>query len=211
VKYSSLVLAPVLVALLGGLIAPRTALAQSVDLAGVKYPPTVKLADSTLQLNGAGIRHKFVVKVYTAGLYMASKANTAQAALAAPGAKRVHVVMLRDIDGSELGRLFTRGMQDNATREEFSKCIAGTLRLAEIFAARKRLQAGDAFDVDFVPGVGTTVVVNGKATAEPIKEPEFFTALLRIWLGNSPADPLLKEALLGNSTAANGQQVATLP
>ncbi len=32
---------------------------------------------------------------------------------------------------------------------------------------------------------------------DPIPEPEFFNGLLRIWLGKSPADHLLKDALLG--------------
>ena len=183
---------------------------QAVDVAGIKYPPTTQLAGSTLQLNGAGVRYKFVIKVYTAGLYLAGKAATPEAVLAAPGAKRLHVVMLRDIDANELGRLFTRGMQDNAPREEFSKSIAGTLRMADIFSAKKKLVAGDSFFVDWVPGVGTTVVINGRAQGEPIKEPEFFTGLMRIWLGNSPADSALKEALLGrvssNSGGSPGQQ-----
>ena len=175
--------------------------AQVVDVAGVKYAPTVQLAGVPLQLNGAGIRYKFVVKVYTAGLYLGAKAATPEAVLAAPGPKRLHVVMLRDIDANELGKLFTRGMQDNAPKEEFSKFIPGTLKLAEIFSAQKRLKAGDSFFVDFTPGVGTTVLVNGKPTADAIKEPEFYSALLRIWLGNSPADNALKDALLGKAPA----------
>ena len=183
-------------ALLFGTCAAR---AQTVDVAGVKYPPSVQLAGSSLQLNGAGIRYKFVIKVYTAGLYLGSKAATPEAVLAAPGPKRMQVVMLREIDANELGRLFTRGMQDNAPREEFSKSIPGTLRLADIFSARKKLLAGDSFSVDWVPGVGTTVLVNGKAQGEPVKEPEFFNALLRIWLGPNPADRMLKEALLGQA------------
>jgi len=174
---------------------------------GVKYTPTVPLAGQELVLNGAGVRYKFVVKVYTAGLYMTHKAATAEQALATPGPKRVHIVMLRDIDANELGRLFTRGMQDNASKEDFSKSIPGTIKMADIFSSRKKLNAGDSFSVDFVPGQGTTVLVNGKATAEPIKEPEFFTALLRIWLGPNPADGALKDALLGHEAkpVATGQ------
>jgi len=168
-----------------------------VEVAGVKYAPTMAVAGSTLQLNGAGIRYKFVIKVYTAGLYLTAKAATPEAALAAPGPRRMHVVMLRDIDANELGKLFTRGMQDNMPREEFSKLIPGTLALAEIFASRRKLVTGDNFSVDFVPGTGTIVLVNGKPTGEPIKEPEFYNALLRIWLGPSPADAQLKDALLG--------------
>ncbi len=168
-----------------------------VELAGVKYAPSAQVANTPLQLNGAGIRYKFVIKVYTAGLYLGSKTQSVEQVLRQPGPKRMHVVMLRDIDANELGKLFTRGMQDNAPKAEFSKFIPGTLKLAEIFSAQKKLKAGDSFFVDFVPGVGTTVLVNGKATAEPIKAPEFYNALLRIWLGDSPADDDLKEQLLG--------------
>ena len=183
--------------LLSACCAPALTWSQTVELAGVKYAPSIQVAGSTLQLNGAGIRYKFVIKVYTAGLYLAGKASTPEAVLAAPGPKRMHVVMLRDIDANELGRLFTRGMQDNAPREEFSKSIPGTLRMSDIFSAKKKLVAGDNFSVDWVPGVGTTVLVNGTAQGAPVKEPEFFTALMRIWLGSSPADTGLKDALLG--------------
>jgi hypothetical protein len=190
------------------LLVGQTVSAQTVELAGVKYLPTVALAGNTLQLNGAGIRYKFVIKVYTAGLYLGGKASTPEAVLAAPGPKRMHVVMLRDIDANELGKLFTRGMQDNAPREEFSKSIPGTLRMADIFSAKKKLLAGDSFSVDWVPGTGTTVLVNGKPQGDAVKEPEFFNALLRIWLGPNPADRLLKEALLGHAAPgpnSNGQ------
>jgi Chalcone isomerase-like len=187
-------------ALLSGLV-PQTAHAQAIDLAGARFAPSVSVAGQTLQLNGAGIRYKFVVKVYAAGLYLAGKAGTPEAVLSAPGPKRLQVSMLREIDANELGKLFTRGMQDNASREQFSKVIPGTIRMADIFSARKRLLAGDSFSVDFVPGVGTTVLVNGQPQAEPIKEPEFFNALLRIWLGPVPADAGLKSALLGRPDA----------
>ncbi len=188
--------------LLAGCGLPALAWSQTVEPAGVKYAPSVQVAGNTLQLNGAGIRYKFVIKVYTAGLYLAGKASTPEAVLAAPGPKRMHVVMLRDIDANELGRLFTRGMQDNSPREEFSKSIPGTLRMADIFSAKKKLVVGDNFSVDWVPGVGTTVLVNGTAQGDPVKEPEFFTALMRIWLGNAPADTALKDALLGQSPRA---------
>jgi hypothetical protein len=167
------------------------------ELAGVRYPGTVRIGNQTLRLNGAGIRYRFVVKVYTAGLYLTTTAATPEAVLAAPGPKRLHVVMLRDIDANELGRLFTRGMQDNSPREEFSKSIPGTLRMAEIFSAKKRLREGENFSVDWIPGEGTQVLVNGRPQGEPIKEPEFFQALMRIWLGQNPADGSLKDALLG--------------
>jgi hypothetical protein len=191
-------------ALLLALAAAPTLAQNSTEVAGIKYPPAAQLAGSTLVLNGAGLRTRFFVKVYTAGLYIGAKAATPEAVLATPGAKRMHVVMLREIDANELGRLFTRGMQDNAPKGEFSKFIPGTLRLADIFSAHKRLKPGDVFFVDYVPGVGTSVIVNGKDMGEPIKEPEFFNALLRIWLGPNPADATLKEQLLGKPVSTVG-------
>ena len=189
----NILLATALVALLSAPLAQ----AQTTEVGGVKYEQSAQMGGAKLLLNGAGVRYKAIFKVYTAGLYLGGKAATPEAVLAAPGPKRMHIVMLRDIDANELGKLFTRGMQDNAPREEFSKSIAGTLRLADLFSAKKKLTAGEYFFVDYVPGQGTTVLINGKASTEPIKEPEFFSALLKIWLGHSPADAQLKDALLG--------------
>ena len=179
---------------------PGTA-AGGTEASGVRYAPTVQVAGSTLQLNGAGTRFKFVVRVYTAGLYMGGRAATPEAVYATPGPKRLHVVMLRDIDANELGKLFTRGMQDNAPREAFGKSIPGTLRMADIFSAKKKLLAGENFSIDYMPGVGTLVLVNGKPQGEPVREVEFFNALLSIWLGPNPADDGLKAALLGQETS----------
>jgi Chalcone isomerase-like len=191
-------------ALLATAVAAFSAPARAqVELAGVKYAAAASLANTPLTLNGAGIRYKAVFKVYTAGLYLPARAATAEAVLGAPGPKRLHVVMLRDIDANELGKLFTGGMQKNATREEFGKSIPGTLKLAEIFAAKKRLVAGDSFTVDFVPGTGTVIAINGKPATDPIAEPVFFTALMKIWLGTSPADWQLKDALLGQAKSSN--------
>ncbi|WP_457420267.1 chalcone isomerase family protein [Roseateles sp. P5_E7] len=183
--------------LAAGSLSGVSAWAQTVEVANVKYETAVDLAGQKLQLNGAGVRYKFVVKVYAAGLYLTHKAGTTAEVLAAPGPKRIHIHMLRDIDGNELGKLFTKGIEANVSREEFTKAINGVLKLSEIFASRKQLNSGDSFFVDYVPGVGSTVLVNGKPVGETIKEPEFFSSLLRIWLGDKPADDALKDALLG--------------
>ncbi|MDN3919716.1 chalcone isomerase family protein [Roseateles violae] len=189
--------AALLPALMLALMQPLSARADSVEVAGVKYEAQQDVGGQKLVLNGAGIRYKLVIKVYTAGLYLAAKSNTPEAALAAPGPKRLHIVALRDIDGNDLGKLFTKGMEQNSTREEFSKSINGVLKIAELFASKKELTKGESFSVDWIPGTGAVVLINGKPAGEPIKEPEFYSALLRIWLGKSPADDQLKDALLG--------------
>lgn len=174
-----------------------SAIAQPITVADVKYEETTGLSGNMLQLNGAGVRYKAVFKVYTAGLYLEQKASTAPDIAALKGPKRMSITMLREIDSTELGKLFSRGMEDNMDRAAFSKLIPGVLRMSQIFSDHKKLQAGDQFMIDWIPGTGTVITVKGKPQGEPFKEPEFFNALLGIWLGNAPADWKLKDALLG--------------
>ena len=174
-----------------------SAWSQAVTVADVKYEPTQALGDSTVQLNGAGVRYKAVFKVYTAGLYLEKKASTPQEVASQRGPKRLSITMLREIDSTELGKLFSRGMEDNMDRAAFSRIVPGVLRMSQIFSDHKKLQAGDQFMIDWISGTGTVITVKGKVQGEPFKEPEFFNALMGIWLGNLPADFKLKDALLG--------------
>ena len=169
-----------------------------MTVSGVKFDETTDLRGAKAQLNGAGVRYKAIFKVYAAGLYLPKKAGTTEEVLAIPGAKRMSITMLREIDTGELGKLFTRGVEDNMDKAAFSKIIPGVIRMSQIFSDFKKLNPGENFMIDWVPGTGTVITVKGVPQGEPFKEPEFFNALLRIWLGPSPADWKLKEALLGH-------------
>jgi hypothetical protein len=185
------------------LFTASAALAQQVNVSGVKYDETIDVRGTKLHLNGAGVRYKFVVKVYTAGLYLPKKASTAEEVLAMSGPKKMSITMLRDIDSNELGKLFARAVEDNTPKSEMSRLVPGLIRMSQMFSDCKKLNAGDSFTVDWVPGTGTVInVSNPKCPphSEPFKEPEFFNALMRIWLGPAPADWKLKDALLGKSS-----------
>ncbi|WP_341915985.1 chalcone isomerase family protein [Polaromonas sp. YR568] len=187
---------PCLAGTLTLLLAFSTA-AATVEVAGVKLEDQLDVRGSKLVLNGAGVRYKAVFKVYTAGLYLGKKAATPEEVMAAPGPKRLQITMLREIDSNELGKSFTRGFQDNAPKAEMSKLIPGLIKMGKIFSDQKKLDTGDVFMIDWVPGTGTVITVKGVPQGEPFKEPEFFNALMRIWLGPVPADWKLKDALLG--------------
>lgn len=175
-------------------VGPRV---QAASVAGVAYAEQLEVRGTGLQLNGAGVRYKAVLKVYSAGLYLVQKAHTPEEVMALHGPKRISITMLREIDANTLGKLFTRGVEDNTGRAELSKLVPSLYRMGQVFAEQKKLQAGDTFVLDWVPGVGTQLLIRGKPEGEPFAEVEFFNALLRIWLGSSPADWKLKDALLG--------------
>jgi hypothetical protein len=178
--------------------------AQDVNLGGVRFDVRTNLRGQPLVLQGAGIRYKAVFKVYAAGLYLpatlTTKPATAEEVLAVTGPRRMAITMLREIDSNELGKLFTRGVEDNMPRSDYAKLVPGLIRMGEVFAQNKRLVPGDAFTIDWVPGTGTVISVKGQPQGEPFKEPEFFNALLRIWLGKVPADYALKDALVGKAS-----------
>ena len=68
-----------------------------------------------------------------------------------------------------------------------------TATLKSIGEAKK----GDAINFDYTPEGGTRISVNGQPRGDPIPGAEFFSAVLRIWLGEKPADESLKKGMLG--------------
>lgn len=173
------------------------AVAQTTEVAGVKFDNTIQLGGGPLVLNGAGVRYKAIFKVYAAALYLPSKTNNPEAVISMPGAKRIQLVMLRSIDGNEFGRLLSAGMEKNASRDEFIQSLPGIVRMGEAAARYKQLAAGDTLIFDWVPNVGFTLYVKGRQEVGPYKDPAFYSAMTKIWLGRAPADLLLKEGLLG--------------
>lgn len=179
---------------------------QTVDLNGAQFPTEVQVNDSKLLLHGAGIRHRFGFKVYAAGLYTGVKFSSTDALLADPRAKRLQLIFYREVEGNELGNLFVRGIQNNMPpNEEMSKIIQGASQMGDamgaFFSGGKKLLPGDVLHIDYVPNVGTSMTHNGKPVGSLIREPRFFAALLRIWLGSDPADAQLKQALMGAAPA----------
>lgn len=169
----------------------------TIDLGGVKIEDAVTLADTKLQLNGAGIRFKGPFKVYVASLYTTKKVSSLDELLAAPGPKRLTLTFVRDVEGSAFGKLLTRGVEDNVPKAEMSKLVPGLIRMGEIFTENKSFANGDTVVLDWVPGTGLIVTGKGKVQGEPFKGPEFFKALMSAWFGPSPGDWRLKEAMLG--------------
>lgn len=187
--------------LLGGLLACclwGSALANTaVEVGGAKFQDITEVHGMPLVLNGAGVRYKAIFKVYAAGLYLEKRASTPEQVLATPGAKRMQLVLLRDVDAGEMGNLFVRGVNENTPKSDLVKLIPGLVSMGKIFADQKKITSGDVLTLDWIPGIGTVVSAKGVQQGEPIKEPEFFGALLRIWLGTNPPDWKLKSALLG--------------
>jgi Chalcone isomerase-like len=189
-------------ATVGIALLPSLAWAQS-KIADVVYPNEVTVGGQKLQINGFGMRFRFGFRGYTAALYTATKVTRNEDVIKPTLTKRIHLVAQRDLNGDELGKLFTRGMEDNMAREDFSKIIGGVIRMGTIFAEGKKFNKGESIIVDNIPGTGLVTTFRGKQQGEPIKEPEFAENFFKIWFGKKPVDDALRVALLGGQSTAN--------
>jgi long-chain acyl-CoA synthetase len=171
--------------------------ALAAEVAGVQVEDRIKLETSELVLNGAGLRTKAFFKIYVAGLYLAERKASAEGVLALPGAKRVSMRLLRGLSAKQLTDALDEGFRDNTPAAE-QEPLKG--RLAEFTAIMNALQSakeGDVIALDWLPGTGTRVVLNGEPRGKAIAGEDFYRALLRIWLGDNPVSSHLKKALLG--------------
>lgn len=161
-----------------------------------KFPAEIQVAGTPLQLNGAGTRHKAIFKVYDLGLYTPAKTNSAEGLLKQSGPMRLQFTALRELPGTDLGLLFIKGLQENSPKEKVQKHTVSANRLIEIFSGKSKLVPGDTFAMEYVPGRGTQFFIQDQPQGAPVGDAEFFGMVLRIWVGDAPADHLLKKALL---------------
>jgi hypothetical protein len=173
--------------------------AQGAEVAGVKLPDKVRVAASgpELVLNGAGLRTRFFVKVYAAGLYLEKKSRTTAAVLALKGPKRVSMHLMRELSAKQILDALHDGVDANNSPAEREKLKSQLGELDVVMTQLGPIKEGDVVTLDFVPGVGTVVTVNGQAKGKPIAGEALYQALLRVWLGDSPAQEDLKKELLG--------------
>lgn len=170
--------------------------AHAVEIKGVSVPDTasIETVDRTLLLNGAGIRKKFFVSVYIGALYLTEKSSSADAILAADQPRRVAMHFLYDkVEAAKLHEAWLEGFQNNMTGEEFARLKTRLEKFNTFFADAVK---GDVIHLDYIPGVGTRVVVNGEVKGT-IPGADFHRGLLSVWLGAEPVTQGLKEAMLG--------------
>ncbi len=171
--------------------------ALAAEVAGVKFPEQVQAQGEQLVLNGAGLRRKLFFKVYAMALYLPAKAATAAAAIDAPGPKRISIGMLRDVDAKTFSDALREGIEANHSEAEVKAIEPRLKQLEAVMQKVGTAKDGMRIGLDWVPGAGTQVSIDGAPADAPIPGEEFYRALLWIWLGPHPVQDDLKQALLG--------------
>jgi hypothetical protein len=178
-------------------LASLAAHAQPAELEGVKLAPTVQVGAAALQLNGAGVRTRAIFSVYVAALYVPQKTADAAALLAQKGPRRMTLTMLRTVDADTFAEALNDGLRKNHSEAQITGFKAQIEALNASLKAAGEAKKGDVIQIEFAPETGTRVTVNGQVKGSAIPGEDFYTAVLRIWLGDKPVDGNLKKGLLG--------------
>jgi hypothetical protein len=165
---------------------------QASTLAGITLPDTVQVGSTPLVLNGMGLRTKFMVKVYVAGLYLPQKSSDAGAILKGDAPKRMAMHFVHGASKSQMSDAFEDSFKDNSP--EAVKTLK--TEIDKLLGALEPVKEGDEMIFTYVPGTGTTFSVNG-ADKMTVAGPAFGQLLFSVWLGPKPPNADLKKGILG--------------
>lgn len=165
------------------------------ELDGIQVPDTLALkgAKQPLVLNGAGYRTRLFVKVYVGALYAVHPIHRVDTLLDATTPRVMRLQFVREVSADKLAAGWRDGFAANHNSFEM-QALNG--RLSQFNALFRDVKPNDVIRLDLLPRGETRVWIND-AQRGSVDGVDFQRALLKVWLGEKPADADLKQALLG--------------
>ncbi|MFP4159329.1 MAG: chalcone isomerase family protein [Desulfobacterales bacterium] len=172
--------------------------AGAAEVGDETIPDEVRVEGEELVLNGAGIREKFYLDVYAAGLYLRQPEKDHEKIMAADETMALKIRILSSMIGSKKFK--------EAALEGFEEATDGNTDPIQdeidlfLSAFSGEIEKGDEFDIHYIRGEGTKVYKNQRDDPEvvvpgmPVKQ-----ALFGIWISNRSEENLqkLRKELLG--------------
>lgn len=153
----------------------------AASLAGVTLPDSIIAGDQPLVLNGVALRSKLIFKVYVAGLYLPAQQGDAKAILASDQARRMEMRFVRSVSAGQICEGWNEGLAanvPNASPELKQQFVTLCQTMRDVVD-------GGHVTLTYLPGLGTEVDGDGKATAT-IPGKAFADAVLACWIGDHP-------------------------
>jgi hypothetical protein len=150
-------------------------------LAGVTLPDKAEVKGQSLVLNGMGLRKKFVIKVYVAGLYLPQKEKAANKILAGDTPYRMVMHFLYDVNKEQMCEAWNEGLAANSPKASADVKKA----FMNLCAWMEAIPEGNKLTMTYVPGEGTQIEVNGKVKGT-LPGQDVADAILATWIGPKP-------------------------
>jgi len=164
----------------------------AASLAGVTLPDAEQVGGKKLVLNGLGLRTKFMIKVYVAGLYLEQKSSDPRAIIEAEAPKRIVMHFVHGVSTKQMADAFSDSFNDNSP--DAMKTMKADID--RLLGALEPVKVGDEMVFTYVPGTGTTFAVNSKEKLT-IAGPALGPVIFSVWLGPKPPNADLKKGMLG--------------
>ncbi len=160
------------------------------ELAGITMPDTHSLAGETLVLNGMALREKYFVDVYVGGLYLQAKTTSGTTAIQTDAPKRLHMSFVySEVPAEKTIEAYVEVWEEDPTYASLrSQCDTFITWIPT-------LHAGDSMTLEYVPGKGTSLLVNGQSRGT-IPGVPFMKLIFGNYVGPN-ANKTLRTGLLG--------------
>lgn len=154
-----------------------------------------------LKLNGAALRELYLlVETYVGALYLESPSQDPQFIISSEQHKRMefHVIM-KKVSARRLSNALREALILNISEKELAGLQPDIDAMLSFFEGN--LRSGDTVIFDYNPKVGTQVIIGNKPKGV-ISGNAFYSALLKVWVGENPVTREFKEQILGLATSA---------
>ena len=162
-------------------------------LAAGSAPVSSSLVEDGVRFERIGtttFRWMSILRVYDASLHLGEGESPTRILADIP--TRLHITYHRSFSAAQIvkgGDTLLAKNVDASTLEALKE------RLDRINRAYRDVKAGDSYTLTYVPGRGTTLRLNG-TPLDTIPGHDFAAAYFRIWFGESPISPSLRDTLL---------------
>lgn len=184
-----------------GVHAQTAATTEPVRVAGHDFPTSTTIANQAVVLNGAGTSNIMSTRASAVGLYLTSKTQQVEQALAMPGAKRITMVALRDLSARDLSNALLDRIRQNAAPGEVEANVMQIAAVGGVFGTRPRMNKGETLTIDWLPATKSTEFrMNGELMGSPIAGDKFYPLMMKVWLGPKVRGAT-RDALLGTGSS----------
>lgn len=161
-----------------------------------EIPKTVVLEDTgdVLTLRGAALHKNFFTDGYIGAFYSLDVVSTPAQALADAGPKRMWFFFLRSFDSPK--KYWEQAIKNNNSPQVLER---DQINISQFFKmVDYPLNEGDILILDYIPNVGTRVIVKGTVRGI-IKGNEFYSLILKVWMGRQPPSEKFRKDLFNLS------------
>jgi hypothetical protein len=166
------------------------------EIEGFRFDGSARVGGVDLVLNGVGVRKRFFIPVYVAGLYVPQRSSDPETLLRQRGPRRMAMRFVREVEAELFMTSLNEGMRKNYGASQLAAWRPQIETLTTVISTMVLARRADNITWDFTEE-GGRIMQNSVPRVPSIPGEDFYNAVLRVWLGEQPADAELKRGLLG--------------